>query len=137
MSVTRNQIVTTQAQDTDHATCINAKSTYSDLTNAVLLTTAGANGSIITRLTAMPRATVTATQLQLYVCKASAPTVPYLINSALMAAYTMAQTTAAPVTDLAYSPDSPLKLGPGDLLYCAIGVSLSGGVVFEAEREDY
>lgn len=137
MSVSQNKIVTTQVLATDQAICINAKTTFNDLTNAILLTTAGADGSLLKRITAMPRATVTATQLQLFIVKAAAPTVPYLRDSKVMAAYTMATTTAAPVTDFNYSADSPLRLAAGDLLYCAIGVSLASGIAFNVERENF
>lgn len=135
MAVTPNNIITPQAVKTANAVCTAAKSTYADSTNAVKLLTAGANGSVLYGLTAVPRATVTATQLQLYRSPDNGTTM-YLINSALMGAYTMAQTTAAPVTDFGYSETVPLRLGSSDTLWVGAGVALSGGIVFDARYED-
>jgi hypothetical protein len=86
-------------------------------------------------LKSAPRASVGATQLQLFRSPDNGTTV-YLINSALMSAYTMAQTTAAPVTDFGYSESAPLRLGPSDTLWVGIGIALAGGVAFDAQYED-
>lgn len=124
----------------DACVCTAAKTTYSDATNAVLLSTAGADGSEYARIAAMPRATVTATQLQLY---AFDGTSYFLVGSALMSAYTMAQTAAIPATALVHmdgtpiTEASPLRLQTGWKLYAAIGVALVAGVVFGAQRKDY
>lgn len=136
MAVTPNKIIYPQAQKTAQAVCTAAKTTYNDAANAVLLATAGANGSILVRLTAIPRATVTDTQLQLYISKNSGTTLS-LVNTAKMASYTMAQTTTAPQTDFGYSAALPLRLEAGDQLYVAAGVGLAGGIVFNAEYQDY
>jgi len=53
----------------------------------------------------------------------------------LMAAYTMAQTTAAPATDFGYSDDNPKILQPNEQLFVAIGVT--GAIGFEAEWANY
>ena len=129
--------VFTQSVKTAQAVCTAAKTTYNDATNAVLLWTAGADGSLIKKLSAAPRATVTATQLQLYISKDSGTTL-HLIDSELMAAYTMAQTTAVPETAFGnISESTPLRLGPTERLYVAAGVALAGGIVFAAEGEDF
>lgn len=136
MAVTPNKIIYPQAQKTAQAITTAAKTTYNDATNAVLLATAGANGSVLVRLTAIPRATVTDTQLQLYISKNSGTTLS-LVNTAKMAGYTMAQTTAALQTDFGYTAALPLRLESGDQLYVAAGVALAGGIVFTAEYQDY
>lgn len=124
-----------QGVDNFEAVCTAAKTTYNDTTGAVLLYTAPADGALVTRLKARPRLTVTATQLQLY-RSPDAGTTLYLVDSVLMAAYTMAQTTAIPATDFAYTSDAPLKLGAAERLYAAIGVAAaSPGVVFEGVAE--
>lgn len=93
-----------------------AKTTYSDLTGASLLYQAGPDGSIITKISAVPRATVTVTQMQLFLTTDGGTTIQYT-NSVLMAAYTMAQTTATPVTNflnvdgLPISEGNPIRLG--------------------------
>lgn len=135
MTVTANSIVTPQAVKTANAVCTAAKTTYSDSTNAVKIITAGANGSVLYGLKALPRATVTATQLQLYRSPDNGTTM-YLLNSALMAAYTMANTTAAPATDFGYTETNPLRIGSSDTLWVGAAVALVGGISFDAQYED-
>ena len=141
MAVT-NTAVFPQTPTTAVAVCTAACTTYSDATNKVLLYTAGANGGEICHLSAIPRATVTATQLQLYLSKDSGTTMS-LVSTSLMAAYTMAQTTVCSGTQILHGDGStiteanPLRLAAADRLYVAIGVALSGGMEFIAEGRDY
>lgn len=136
MAVTPNSIVTPQTPRSATAVATTANSTYSDTpTNSVALWTAGANGSRITKVTALARATVTATELQLF-ASADAGTTKRLIKSKLMSAYTVAQTTGQSEADFGYSEDNPLILGAAEVLYCAIGVT-NTGIVFRAEGADY
>ncbi len=120
-----------------------AKTTYNDTANAVSLGTTGPNGSLLVKIGAMPRATVTATQLQLYL---NDGTNTYLIGSALMAAYTLAVTTAIPATTFLdangnqVTDQNPMYLpatgGTTYTLYAAAGVALAGGIVVSAELID-
>ncbi|MEQ8346145.1 MAG: hypothetical protein RIB84_00610 [Sneathiellaceae bacterium] len=104
--------------------------------NLVSLWTAGSNGSNITRLYAVPRATVTATELQLYLSTDGGSTKVYL-DSVLMAAHTVANTTAVPTTAFTkYSEASPLYLPASAILYAAAAVALAGGIVFCANGGD-
>jgi hypothetical protein len=135
MAVTPNNIITPQAVKTANAVTTAAKTTYADATNAVKIVTPGPNGGVLYGLKAIPCATVTATQLQLYRSPDNGTTM-YLINSALMSAYTMAQTTAAPVSDFGYSETVPLRIGPSDTLWVGAGVALVGGISFDAQYED-
>lgn len=106
-------------------------------TNTVLLLTAGSDGSIVTRLTAIPRATVTATALYLFISK-DGGTTKNLIDSATMAAQTVATTAAISTTSFtSYSESSPMRLEAGDKLYVGGGVTLSNGIVFKAEYTDF
>jgi hypothetical protein len=106
-------------------------------TGAVLLTTAGAEGAIVTRLTAMPRATATASSLVLFLSKDGGTTMR-LIDSELMAAHTVAATTAIPETAFGNISDSnPLRLEAGDSLYVGSQVALAAGIVFAAQWMDY
>lgn len=132
----KNTAPFTQTKKTGQAILTAAKTTYNDATNAVLLFTAGADGSLVRRITAIPRATVTATQLQLFRSPDNGTTL-YLVGSVLMAAYTMAQTTAAPVTDFGFDFTKPIGLAAGERLYAAAGVALAGGIVVTAEGEDF
>lgn len=108
-------------------------------TNTVLLLTAGSEGSIVTRLWAIPRGTVTADSLVLWLSKDSGTT-KYLIDSELMAAYTTATSTAFPETQFSnYSESSPLRLEASDQLYVGIQVTPASGatIVFKAEYTDF
>lgn len=105
--------------------------------NTVLLMTAGADGCIVTKLTAVPRATVTASSLCLWISKDSGTT-KRLIDSELMSAHTVATTTAIPETSfINISESSPLRLEAGDQLYVGSQVALAGGIVFKAEYTDF
>ena len=138
MTVTANSIVTPQAPKASGGVCTTANTTYTDSpTNTVVIATAGANGGRLTRISAVPRATVTATQLQLYRDSDGTGTVKRLFDTALVAAYTMAQTTEAPTTDFGYSEDNALILAAGEKVYAAIGVSVANGIAFTAEWGDY
>lgn len=105
-------------------------------TNTVELITAGADGAILTKLTAIPRATVTASSLVLFISKDGGTTKRF-VDSKLMAAYTMATTTAVPVTAFDYSESAPLRLEAGDKLYVGSQVALASGIVFKAEWTDF
>ncbi|CUW37697.1 conserved protein of unknown function [Magnetospirillum sp. XM-1] len=139
MTVT-NTAAFAQGMALDACVCTAAKTTYNDGTNAVLLSSAGSNGSEYTHIAAIPRATVTATQAQLYAHDGANY---FLIATTLMPAYTMAQTTLAAATAFthidgtAITEFNPLRLQSGWKLYAAIGVALAGGVVVSAQRKDY
>jgi hypothetical protein len=106
-------------------------------TNTVEIATAGSDGALVTSLSFMPRATVTATALYLFVSKDSGTT-KRLIDSELMSAYTMAATTATPETKFAnISETTPLRLEASDKLYVSIGVALASGIVAKCEWTDF
>lgn len=105
--------------------------------NTVLLLTAGADGAIVTALAAVPRATVTASSLCLWISK-DAGTTQRLIDSELMSAFTVATTTAIPETTFSrISESSPLRLEAGDKLYVGSQVALASGIVFTAQYTDF
>lgn len=106
-------------------------------TNTVELLTAGADGAILTRLSAIPRATVTASSLVLFISNDSGTT-KRLIDSELMAAQTLATTTAVTETFFGtYTDSAPLRLAAGDKLFVGTQVALAGGIVFRAEYMDF
>jgi hypothetical protein len=126
-----------QTPKTATAVCTAAATLTDTPSNTVLLVTAGSDGAILTRLTAIPRATVTASDLVIFISKDSGTT-KRLIDSALMAAYTSAATTATPVTTFAnYSEAAPLRLEAGDEIYVGSQVALAGGIVFRAEFTNF
>lgn len=118
---------------------VSAAATVADdnPTNTVELLTAGADGALVTRLAAMPRATVTASSLLLFLQK-SGQTTKRLIDSELMSAHTVATTTAIPETAFGNVTDStPLRLEAGDKLFVGSLVALASGIVFAAQWMDY
>ena len=126
-----------QTPKTATAVCTAAATLTDTPTNTVLLVTAGADGAIVTRLTAIPRATVAASSLVLFISKDSGTT-QRLIDSELMAAHTVATSTAIPETVFPfYSETSPLRLEATDRLYVGSQVALAGGIVFRAEFTNF
>lgn len=106
-------------------------------TNTTLLCTAGAEGALVTRIVSMPRATITATAMYLFISK-DGGTTKRLIDSELIAAYTLAATTAVPETAFAnISEATPLRLEAGDELYIGAAVALSAGIVTRCESTDF
>lgn len=137
MPVTANSIITPQAVKTAYAVTDTANTIYSDApASTQLLVTAGVNGARLTRLACTPRATVTATMLQVYLSKDQGTT-KRLLRSAQMAAHTVATTSAIPTTDFGFSETTPLILEAGDRLYVAQAVTLGAGIAWEAEWGDY
>lgn len=106
-------------------------------TNTVLLLTAGTEGALLTSLTAMPRGTVTPSNLLLFL-STDGGTTKRLIDSELMAAHTVATTTAIPETAFGrYSDDTPLRLQASASLYVGNQVTLADGVVWSAQYTDF
>lgn len=133
-----NSIQTPQTPKSSAAFCTTANTTYSATPgNTVLLVQAGASGSRLTKLRAIPTATVTVTQLQEFRDFGTAGVTKNFSNSVLGASggYTMAQTTAPPIADFGYSDDNPKILQANERLYVAVGVT--GTWSFEAEWADY
>lgn len=137
MSVTSNSIITPQAAQAAAVVTTTAETAYdAPVTAAVKLATFGPNGGRLTRLRSIPRATVTPTGLHLYLSTNGGVT-KTLIDSKLMAAHTVAATTAIPVTDWGYSDLVPLFAPPNAELYVSQAVALLGGIAHEVEWADY
>ena len=137
-----NSLVTPQTPLALTAVVTTANTTYTDTpTNAVQFlqsdaaTGIPARGARLTKVTALARATTTATELQLFVGN-TAGTVKRFVKSALMAAYTVAQTTRQAEADFGFSDASPLILAAGEQLWLATGVT-NTGIVARAEGGAY
>ena len=89
--------------------------------HVILLPAALTNGGLLVRAWAMPIATNTASQIVLF-RSPDGGTTRYLVGSILMPAYTLATTTAVPITDFDWTYGKPLLLGVADTLYAAAGV---------------
>jgi len=104
-------------------------------TNTVLLFKAGTEGALLTRLSAIPRATVTATDLLVWISKDDGTT-KHFFDSALMAAHTVANTTAVPTTTFSrFNEANPGRIEAGASLY--VGVAVTGNVVFNAAYTEF
>lgn len=121
-----------------------AKTSLNDTANAVSLGATGANGSLLVKIGAFPRASVsTAIQLQLYL---NDGTNTYLIGSTVMGTYSMVTSTAIPATTFLdvnsnqITDQNPMYLpatsGTTYTLYAGAGAALSGGIVVTAELID-
>lgn len=106
-------------------------------TNTVLLATAGTEGSLVTKIDNIPRGTVTATAMYLFVSNDSGTT-KRLIASELIGAYTLAATTAIPKTSFTgVSETTPIRLEAGASLYIGAGVATASGIVTLCELTDF
>jgi hypothetical protein len=129
----------TQTKKTATAVLTAAKTTYNDTTNAVLLYTAGAEGDLIRRITAVPRATVSASQLMLFRSLDGGVTLTF-DRAVVMPASNVAATTAVVPTDFGVDFSKPMSLAGGatpERLYVATGVALAAGIVVTAEGEAF
>lgn len=134
---TGNNFISPQSLKTATATTTTANSNYTDTpTNTQLLWTAGASGDLITKMTSLARATLTATEMQLFRSNDGGATKKYFM-SLTYAAFTMSQTARNPTADWPFSTSNPLELGPNEQLYVAQGVTLAGGIVTTAEGSAY
>lgn len=105
----------------------------------VPLLTAGQDGAMVTRLTAMPRGTVAATSLLIFIKKAGdAAAYRALVDSVTMPAQTIAAGTGISSTFFTqYNEGTPLRLAPGDELHVGITVGVAAGIAFRAEFIDF
>lgn len=131
-----NSLVTPQKPIAYTCVVTGANTSYTDSpSNSVELVPAQTKGCRLTKITALARATNTATELQLFVSSDSGTTKRF-IDSALLAAYTVAQTTRQVKGSFNLSETDPLILAAGESLWAAIGVA-NTGVVFRAEGGAY
>lgn len=118
-------------------TLASASITTDAPTNTVLLMTAGANGAIVTRLTAIPRATLAASSLLLFL-SSDAGVTQRLIDSETMPAQGVS--AAAGIAETAFTNCSearPIRLAAGDQLYFGTQVALAAGIVAKVEWSDF
>lgn len=114
----------------------------SGATDAVLLFTAGANGSIINGINAIPRNTIASAALIAIYYSSDAGTTLNLLAVGTLAVYTY-DATAAPtplnLTNLngsIISVTNPLYVPAGETLYASSGVALANGILVTANGID-
>ena len=101
-----------------------------DPAQMTLVATAGPNGSLVTRLSAIPQGTVAATGLALYLVKADDKDTGYLVDSELMPAWTYSASMAHPETFFTnISQTNPIRLAAGDKLYVGIRTLPANGFI--------
>src|SRR5437870_1012867 len=109
MAVTANSLVTPQTPLVGKCKCTSANTNYDTPTAAVQLVAGQTNGARITKVQAMPAATVTATDVQLYGYDG---TNYRHIKSVAMGAQTISAGNTAAITpvDFGFSDANPLIL---------------------------
>jgi hypothetical protein len=106
-------------------------------TNTTIIATAGSNGALVTKIVSIPRATVTATAMYLFISKDNGTT-QRLIDSELIGAYTLSATTNIAETSFSNITEAtPIRLEAGDKLYIGAGVALAAGIVTRCEWSDF
>lgn len=137
MPVTPNSIITPQTPK--GWTCVTTTGSSDiddDPSSTALLLTAGANGSRVTGLRSIPRATISAMALHLFL-SLDGGTTKRLIRGATIPADTVSTTDAPVAFDWGLSDEMPLVLPAGALLYLSQGVTLAAGIAHHAEGADY
>lgn len=137
MALTQNKVAFLQTPRTATAVLTTASTDLDDSpTTAVHLLTAGSNGSRLVGLTAIPRDTVTATRVDVWLSKDGGATL-HLIGDFVVAAHTVANATAIPVSSSGLSMRNVAELEADDRLYVSASVSLAAGIVVFAKFIDY
>lgn len=131
-----NKAIFPQAVLGGKAVLTAAKTTYNDTANAVLVLTAGENGALITDIRVIPRATCTATQVQIYISYDSGLTLD-LYETVFLPATTISSTAAITMVKFTATASIPWLLPAHARLYAAIGVALAGGIEVIAQGMDY
>lgn len=133
MALTPDTAILPQTPFSRDAILTTAETAFNAPTNVVdlLLAADNVNGARITRLFAIPRATIgTANNIQLYKKVGSTYT---LIDSALMATVTPGAAVANAKADFGYTADGWMELASGVGLAAAMGQSIANGVVVHCE----
>lgn len=119
------------------AVCTSANSVLTDSPNGTAaLLTAGANGAVVTRLHAVPRASIAADGVAYLYESSDGGTTRTLIRQVAVPAATVSATVAGPEIDLGVSPSAPLYLAAGQLLYAGFSQALGDGMAFVATYLD-
>lgn len=108
-----------------------------DGATAAALVTAGTEGCIVTKITALPKGTITATGLVLYISPAAGAKTAK--DSITLAAYTYAATAKLPMVAFASVTEAtPIRLGAGEKLFVGTLVAATApGIDVTAEYTDF
>ena len=108
-----------------------------DGATATALITAGTDGCIVTKITAMPKGTITATGLVLYISPSTGAKTAK--DSIALAAYTYAATAKLPMVAFSsVSESTPIRLGAGEKLFVGTLVAAAApGIDVSAEYTEF
>lgn len=135
MAVTANSIITPQAPKSGFVNVTTANTTFTTSpTNTVKLITAGANGSRVTKIQAIPCETVTASNLQVYRLVTGGSN-KFLAMAQTGASDTVSGTDGPVAIDFGLSDDNPMILAALEEIWVATGITKSFN--FVAEWADY
>lgn len=135
MAVSQNLVVTTQSIKTAQKTCTAAKTTYADAVAATLLLTGGANGSIIYKVTGLPKGTTGGAGRLLLFSSLDGTTLS-LIGTANFADYTQSVSSGPVQTDIGYSETSPRRVAALEQIWVATSIAPTAGFAVDAQFED-
>jgi hypothetical protein len=133
---TSNEAIYPQGIRNFAAKATAAKTTMTDTTNAVLLVTAGANGSLVKRCRARANGASADSVLYLFTCVDGGSTLHMKEVMDAPVDGSVSTTVAQQVIDMGPSEDEPMRLSPLEKLYCAASVALAAGWEFEGDLED-
>lgn len=112
-----------------------AKTTMTDVTNAVLAFTAGNEGAIVNTLYARALGTVSTDTVCYAFTSSDSGTTLHLKGAAKITAATVSASVPPVAADLGATFDEPWELKASERLYVAIGVALTAGIEFEGSAE--
>ena len=105
--------------------------------NTVLLVTAGTEGALMTNISIIPRATVVACLVGIFLSK-DGGTTKKLIETVSITAQTLNTTTlVTQYTALVASETAPLRLEAGDRIYVGLSVTNANGINVIGKSVDY
>lgn len=137
MAKTANSYILPQDNRLKSAVITAAKASDANLTDAVKIFDAGANGSLLKKAWAIPRQGGSPADSKLTLLAYDGATV-YLLDSVKLAAYTASTATATPTTTFPLpTADEPIYIPSGWSVYGASAVAFASGIVFNALVEDY
>lgn len=129
-----------QDADTNTAVCRTATALANGVpTNTQRLVKAGPEGAIVTKISAMPYGTITATNLVVFISRSRDNyATKNLRASELMVGTSVSNTAKIPVTVFeGINEETPIRLGPGDEIWVGTMVGWAAGIGFEAEYSHF
>jgi hypothetical protein len=106
-------------------------------TNIVPAFTAGPNGALITRISAIPRGSVTATGVYMFKSVDSGATQHFKDSVSMPLQTITAGGNIVPTVFPNYSEARPMRIGAGEILSFGLGVAQANGVDVDIEYTNY